>query len=40
MKTRIITAFLIIACVIPPLVFGGVLLYALLSLSLLRVVWN
>ena len=31
MKTRIITAFLIIACVIPPLVFGGVLLYALLS---------
>ena len=31
MKTRIITALLIIACVIPPLVFGGPLLDALVA---------
>ena len=31
MKTRIITALLIIACVIPPLLFGGPLLHALVA---------
>ncbi len=31
MKTRTITALLIILCVIPPLVFGGVLLYLLIA---------
>lgn len=31
MKTRIITALIILACVIPPLLFGGWLIFALIS---------
>lgn len=31
MKTRIITALLIVACVVPPLLFGGIFIQALIS---------